>query len=98
MANLLNERPIGIKPGCDIDQSVYLCPNELLLGRTSKNVPGGVGDGRERFAKRIELIQQVVQQFWKRWMRDFFPTLVIRQKWHHSQKYENRRYSLGTGQ
>ena len=35
VANLLNERPIGIKPGQDIELGTYLCPNDLLLGRAN---------------------------------------------------------------
>lgn len=31
IANLVNERPIGIKPGCNLDMGTYLCPNDLLL-------------------------------------------------------------------
>lgn len=41
VANLLNERPIGMKPGGDVELGSYLCPNELLLGRASVKVPGG---------------------------------------------------------
>ena len=35
VANILNQRPIGIKPSNDIDLGKYLCPNDLLLGRTT---------------------------------------------------------------
>ena len=41
VANLLNERPIGIKPGTDIDLGTYLCPNDLILGWSSSRVPSG---------------------------------------------------------
>lgn len=39
MANLLNERPIGVKPGSGVNAGCYLCPNELLLGRASNHAP-----------------------------------------------------------
>nr|XP_027223966.1 uncharacterized protein LOC113816133 [Penaeus vannamei] len=42
IANLINQRPIGIKPGSDLDLGSYLCPNDLLLGRASPIVPSGV--------------------------------------------------------
>lgn len=35
--NLLNERPVGVKPGSDVNVGCYLCPNELLLGRASNH-------------------------------------------------------------
>lgn len=39
VANLMNKRPIGVKSSICIDLGTYLCPNEMLLGRTS--VPNG---------------------------------------------------------
>ncbi|XP_068214788.1 uncharacterized protein [Palaemon carinicauda] len=41
IANLMNERPIGLKPGMDVELGTYLCPNNLLLGRASNKVPSG---------------------------------------------------------
>ena len=32
--------------------------------------------------RRLDFIQSIVRSFWKRWQRDYFPTLLIRQKWH----------------
>ena len=29
-------------------------------------------------------MQQVVDSFWNRWIRDYLPTLIIRPKWHSS--------------
>ena len=40
ISNLMNERPIGIKPGCDLGS--YLYPNDLLLGRTTIKVSVGL--------------------------------------------------------
>ena len=40
-ANLLNDRPIGMKPGVDVEMGSYLCPNDLLLGRNNNVVPTG---------------------------------------------------------
>lgn len=34
---LLNERPVGVKPGSDVNVGCYLCPNELLLGIASNH-------------------------------------------------------------
>ncbi len=51
MAKLLNERPIGLKPGSDVNAGRYLCPNELLLGRASSHAPLGVwleGDANKK--------------------------------------------------
>ena len=39
-ANLVNERPIGRHPTSPED-GTYLCPNDLLLGRSTSRVPSG---------------------------------------------------------
>ena len=40
VANLVNERPIGRHP-TDPEDGVYLCPNNMLLGRATTRVPSG---------------------------------------------------------
>ena len=40
VANLVNQRPIG-RPPNDPDDDSYLCPNDMLLGRASPQVPQG---------------------------------------------------------
>ena len=83
VGNHINERPIGVKTN-DPNDGTYLCPNDLLLGRASVSVPPGPWSPKDCFKLRWKFTQQVVDAFWKRWTRDFFPTLIIRQKWHTS--------------
>ena len=74
---MLNDRPIGLKDNDPI-QGTYLCPNEYLLGRTRFGYPGSEWmktDGHLAFIREIE------DSFWKRWMRHYFPTLMIQKKW-----------------
>lgn len=40
----MNDRPIGIKPSSDCVYDTYLYPNDLLLGRSGRNVPSGMWD------------------------------------------------------
>lgn len=82
IANLLNERPIGIKPGCEINLGQYLCPNDLLLGRSSIRTPTGSYSSTANLKVRQTFINLVTESFWKRWIRDYFPTLIVKQKWH----------------
>ena len=79
--NLVNERPIGTTTD-DPDQGSYLCPNDLILGRSTSKVPAGPWSQTKNIRQRFEFVQKVIDQFWKRWQRDYFPTLIIRQKWH----------------
>jgi hypothetical protein len=80
VANLINERPIGCIPN-DPDDGSYICPNDILLGRSSSHVPQGPFRETRNPRHRVEFIQQIVDSFWKCWMRDVFPALVPRKKW-----------------
>lgn len=81
IANLVNERPIGRHPTSP-DDGTYLCPNDLLLGRSTSRVPSGPFKTTSNPRHRFEFIQGIVTNFWKKWTRDYFPSLIIRQKWH----------------
>ena len=80
-AQIVNQRPIGIHRTHPDDGS-YLCPNDLLLGRASPEIPQGPFKQRASDRCRLDFIQQVVRGFWKKWTRDYFPGLIIRSKWH----------------
>ena len=82
IANRLNDRPIGMKPGYDLELGQYLCPNDLLLGRSTINPISGTHDASFNPEKRFKHLTAVIDSFWKRWERDYFHTLLIRQKWH----------------
>lgn len=79
VSNLVNERPIGRHPTSPEDRA-YLCPNDILLGRSSTKVPNGPFNESAGPRKRFYFIQNVVDAFWSRWTRDYFPGLLVRQK------------------
>ena len=85
---LVNERPIGMKPNKTVDSS-YLSPNSLLLGRNSDRIcagpftsPDQMNSDPSTFKDRFLLVQAITEQFWRNWMKLFFPSLVVRQRWH----------------
>lgn len=80
-AQIVNQRPIGRHPTSPDDGS-YLCPNDLLLGRASPEVPQGPFKERVSDRYRLDFIQKIVEGFWKKWTRDYFPGLIVRSKWH----------------
>ena len=80
-AELANERPIGRMP-TEPDDGTYLAPNDLILGRSSTRVPQGLFQDRTSCNDRFNFIQTVMKNYWKRWMREVFPRLVIQPKWH----------------
>ena len=81
VSNLVNERPIGRHP-TELEDGSYLSPNHLLLGRATARVPAGPFKEPTSLKKRFELVQQITNTFWRRWTRDFFPSLLIEPKWH----------------
>ena len=85
VANLVNERPIGRHPTSP-DDGTYLCPNDLLLGRATSRVPSRPFREPSNPRQRFEFVQNVVNYFWKKWTRDYFPSLLIQPKWHTAQR------------
>ena len=81
VANLLNERPIGTKT-TDPNEGSYLCPNDIILGRATSQVSAGSFEDTCDSRKRWVFVQQIINTFWKKWQRDYFHTLLVRQKWH----------------
>ena len=71
-AELVNSRPIGKHPTSPED-GTYLSPNDLLLGRSSANVPQGPFKNQTTAKQRFEFVQMVVDAFWKKWTREHLP-------------------------
>ena len=68
ISELLNRRPIQ---GAVFEDSLrMICPNDLLLGRTSKDQPVTLPDSMDH-RKRLQLIQSVKNEFWKVMMTIF---------------------------
>ena len=84
-ANLLNERPIGTKTK-NPDEGAYLCPNDLVMGRSRSATPAAEFNEDLDERKRWNFIQCVSNSFWKRWMEYYFHTLIVRPKWHTAKR------------
>ena len=80
VSNLINQRPIGRTPN-DPNDGAYLCPNDMLLGRASSRISQDPFKETNNPRHRVEFVQKIVDSFWKRWIRDTFPSLVPRRKW-----------------
>ena len=80
VSNLLNERPIGVKPSEDSAINV-LTPNSLLLGRATASYPLGWQSSETTISSWYHLVQSAVDDFWKHWTELYAPTLVVQQKW-----------------
>ena len=66
----------------NLQQGTYLCPNYLLLGRTNVSVPIGQWNECGNDKRRLDVINEIVELFQRKWKQQYFPTLIVRKKWH----------------
>ena len=78
---MVNGRPLTYVSS-DSNDFEPLTPNHLLLGSSSINMSPGVFQPCELDSRRRWRRSQVLaDHFWKRWRREYVPTLASRQKW-----------------
>ena len=83
---ILNSRPIT-PVTLDPTGKEHLTPNHLLLLRGNPNLPPGLFEKRDCYVKRRwSQVQYLANQFWVRWVREFLPSLNVRQKWYHKSR------------
>ena len=84
-AELVNQRPIGKHP-TSLEDGAYISPNDLSLGRASSKIPTGNFSTSTSLTTRYHFVQRIISSFWKRWTANYFPSLLIRQKWHTAKR------------
>ena len=78
VADLINSRPIGVLGEAE-DTITVLTPNALILGRNkSENPPSYI---QKTSAPRLNEVNQIIQSFWKCWMKLAKPALCVQKKW-----------------
>ena len=83
IANICNERPIGLSKPRDDGTYNIITPNQLLLGRSTNILPDDTELVENLPMKaRYRLVQHVTTVFWKRWASEVSPGLVNRPVWH----------------
>ena len=79
---VVNNRPLTANSD-DIEDLEVLTPNHFLIGRNFSN-NSHLGDIRSNDVcsrKRWRQVQYISEQFWKRCLREYLPTLTRRTKW-----------------
>ena len=78
---ILNNRPLT-PASSDPKDFDPLTPNHLLLLRANPNLSSGIFNRDEIHSKRRwHQVQYMADIFWKRWLREYVPTLQERAKW-----------------
>lgn len=84
--NIINSRPLTYVP-IDNENQEALTPNHLLLGSSNGMKPLAEYSDCGLVLKNNWLYsQQYAQQFWKRWLTEYLPTLTCRTKWFEKSK------------
>ncbi|XP_062541539.1 uncharacterized protein LOC134209558 [Armigeres subalbatus] len=80
--SIVNSRPLTYLP-LDSPEQEALTPNHFILGSSSgvKQPPVDLGCPSRELRNTWVLVQENLNYFWKRWIREYLPTLTRRTKW-----------------
>ncbi|XP_045178062.2 uncharacterized protein LOC123538159 [Mercenaria mercenaria] len=79
--NLINSRPLTYQSSNPSDD-IVLTPNHFLIGQLGgRFAPDIVNTDCYDTKKRWRYVQELLRHFWKRWIREYLPTLGTRSKW-----------------
>ncbi|XP_055645563.1 uncharacterized protein LOC129782290 [Toxorhynchites rutilus septentrionalis] len=83
---IINSRPLTHVP-LDTDTESPLTPNHFLLGCSNGSKPPIAFDDKATVLKQSwKMSQQYADMFWRKWVKDYLPTLTRRTKWFQSTK------------
>ena len=78
--NILNSRPLtAISP--DPDDLDALTPNHLLIMEPGESFPGLHTQSEQCLRKKWRQIEYLTNVFWRRWVKEYLPSLQKRTKW-----------------
>ena len=79
---ILNSRPLITPLVIDPTAEEPITPSHLLLAYPSENLSPGLFSPKDVYACRHwKQVQHLTNVFWKRWLREYLPTIALRSKW-----------------
>ena len=94
-ANLVNQRSVG-RHLTEPEETSYLSSYHLPLGHAFACVPSGPFEETDNSKKTLSIPQDYHRIILEKVVRDYFPTLLIQQKWHTTSEHESRRVKRGS--
>ena len=76
----MNSRPITKVSDDPLDASA-LCPNQLLILGGHAAFPVGAFSDTDKFRRQWRYTQYLADEFWNRWLKEYWPMLNERQIW-----------------
>ena len=74
---IMNSRPLTLVSP-DIEDLDVLTPNHLLLMRQGPSAPSGLFEKADNYSRRRwRHVQYLADTFWRRWIREYLPTLQL---------------------
>lgn len=86
MTAKLNARPLSAKPSEDPESGSCLTPNHFLLGRSTPTESLLDVDWDAPQKKRAQFVQDLQEQFWKKFTIRVLPQLLASYKWKRPQR------------
>jgi hypothetical protein len=59
-----------------------LCPTDLMLGRARTGMSVAQFETGQQLVKRFRIVQEAKEEFWDRWVKEVFPSLLKQRKWY----------------
>ena len=89
--SIVNSRPLTAASD-DINNLEAITPNHLLIGKSCPNCNSCVFQEQDiSLRKKWKELQAVKDMLWKRWLKEYLPTLTEKKKW----QMENRNFHIG---
>ena len=88
--HLINSRPLTYQSANQND-IIPLTPNHFIYGMVGDNMAPEIDSTSKTLLSRWKRVQEVIKNFWTRWMKEWLPGLIPRKKW----RVESKNVQIG---